>query len=66
MRVGVYITYSREMESTAFTNDRWYPQHLFIRDGMARIYSQQMESTGFTQESCKTQHLLIRDGVHTD
>ena len=65
MKNGVLSIYSGEMQSTAFTNDWWYPEHLLIRDGMASIYSQQMESTAFTHERWKTQHLLIRDGDHT-
>ena len=56
---------SGEMQSTAFTKDWRYPQHLLIRDGMASIYSQQMESTAFTHERWKTEHLIIRYGDHT-
>ena len=46
----VLSIYTEEMQSTAFTNDRWYAQDVFIRDGMASIYSQQMEATAFTHE----------------
>ena len=50
LKNGVLSIYSEVMQSTAYTNDTWYPQDLFIRYGMASIYSQQIESTEVTHE----------------
>ena len=59
IRGGVKSIYSREMESSAFTDERLWRRRVHT------IYSWEMEDTVFTDERWRPQHLHLRDGVHS-
>ena len=53
------------MGNTEFTDEKWSPLHLLIRNGVHTSYTLDTVYTLFNLRRWNTQHLLMRDGDYS-
>ena len=64
MRGGVHNIFTSEMDSTAFSPDRWRPQYSLSRGGIQIMWTPwEVESTTFTHNIWNLHILYIRAGI---